>query len=213
MATQRTLTYLDDLDGTSPADELNIPFAVDGRLYTMDLTNRHAHEFREDMAKWVSIATDRGKLPKLPHLSAVPNGSTVIDTGKAGITKEEGTAIREWANQNGFAIGNRGRIPNVVMEKYNEAQAPKPAAAKPAAAQPAAAKPAVTKPAVTKAPQPMFTDDASTKAKATKPAATKPAAAVKTTKPAAAKATAAKRTTSTRKPSAVRQSRAQAASA
>lgn len=53
---QRIETYLvDDMDGASPAEE-TIHFALDGTEYEIDLSGRHAAEFRSAMNSYVGAA-------------------------------------------------------------------------------------------------------------------------------------------------------------
>lgn len=57
---QRIETYLvDDLDGSSAA-EGTIRFAVDGNEYEIDLTARHAAEFRSALNVYVGAARKVG---------------------------------------------------------------------------------------------------------------------------------------------------------
>jgi hypothetical protein len=63
---QRIVTNLvDDLDGSSPADE-TIRFSVDGSEYEIDLSARHAAEFRSVLNVYVGAARKiRGRRMKL----------------------------------------------------------------------------------------------------------------------------------------------------
>lgn len=55
MAKRVLMTLVDDLDGSSAADE-TVRFALDGAEYELDLTAAHAAEFRSAMNLYVGAA-------------------------------------------------------------------------------------------------------------------------------------------------------------
>lgn len=107
MAKQTTVTLIDDLDG-SEADE-QIEFAVDGRSYEIDLSSANGARLRELLAPFVSAARRTG------------SRRSTTTTGRSSSDREQNQAIREWAQQNGFTVSDRGRLPANVIEAYNKA--------------------------------------------------------------------------------------------
>ncbi|MGI5130827.1 histone-like nucleoid-structuring protein Lsr2 [Pseudonocardia sp. CA-107938] len=107
MAKQTTVTLIDDLDG-SVADE-QVEFAVDGRSYEIDLSAANSARLRELLAPFVSAGRRTGGR----RSPAGPSRSTS--------DREQNQAIREWAQQNGFAVSDRGRLPANVIEAYQKA--------------------------------------------------------------------------------------------
>jgi hypothetical protein len=55
MATYALTTLVDDLDGSSPADE-TVRFAIDGTEYEIDLADVHAAELRSALNMYVGAA-------------------------------------------------------------------------------------------------------------------------------------------------------------
>jgi hypothetical protein len=122
VAQQVNVMLVDDIDGSAASE--TVVFALDGRQYQIDLSEKHAQDLREAMAAFVAAARrGAGRRSSAP---AVARPAT--DRGKM-------TAIREWAKANGQSISDRGRISKAVMEAYanrdNVAAADKAAPKKP----------------------------------------------------------------------------------
>lgn len=112
VAKQTTVTLVDDLDG-SQADE-QVEFAVDGRAYEIDLSAANSARLREALAPFVSAARRAGGRRRssgspAPAAPARPSSD-----------REQNQAIREWAQQQGMKISERGRIPSNVLEAYHQ---------------------------------------------------------------------------------------------
>lgn len=113
MAQQTTVTLLDDLDG-SEADE-QVEFAVDGRSYEIDLSAANSARLRDALAPFISAARRSGGRRTPSGAAPAPRSST---------DREQNQAIREWAQQQGMTISERGRIPSNVLEAYREKHRP-----------------------------------------------------------------------------------------
>lgn len=109
MAKQTTVTLIDDLDG-SQADE-QVEFAVDGRSYEIDLSAANVTRLREALAPFISAARRTGGRRTSAAAPAAARPST---------DREQNQAIREWAQQQGMKISERGRIPSNVLEAYHQ---------------------------------------------------------------------------------------------
>ncbi|MPZ81663.1 MAG: Lsr2 family protein [Actinophytocola sp.] len=126
MAQKVLVQLVDDLDGTSSQDVSTVLFGLDGVTYEIDLTDPNAERLRESLAEFVDSARRVG--------GRVKRGIRPASGSKAANASEAGQ-IREWAQENGFELAGRGRIPSHVVEAYKEAQAePKPRARTAAAA-------------------------------------------------------------------------------
>ena len=110
MAKQTTVTLVDDLDG-SVADE-QVEFAMDGRSYEIDLSSANSARLREALAPFVSAARRTGGRRRSAGAAVATRPST---------DREQNQAIREWAQQQGMKISERGRIPSNVLEAYHKA--------------------------------------------------------------------------------------------
>lgn len=110
MAKQTTVTLVDDLDG-SPADE-QVEFTVDGKSYEIDLSSDNSARLRDALAPFVSAARRTGTRRSSAATSA---------SSRSAADREQNQAIREWAQQHGLKISERGRIPSNVLEAYHTA--------------------------------------------------------------------------------------------
>lgn len=109
MAKQTTVTLVDDMDG-SEADE-QVEFAVDGRSYEIDLSAANVARLRDALGPFVSAARRTGGRRSSAGGAAPSRPST---------DREQNQAIREWAQQQGMKISERGRIPSNVLEAYHQ---------------------------------------------------------------------------------------------
>jgi hypothetical protein len=107
---QRTIVELiDDLDG-GKADE-SITFGLDGVEYAIDLSDDNARKLRETLAPFVERARRAGGRKQRGARGAA----------KTGGDREQNQAIRAWARSTGHDISERGRIPQSLIVKFQEA--------------------------------------------------------------------------------------------
>jgi nucleoid-associated protein Lsr2 len=126
MAQITEVRLVDDLDGGDAAE--SVAFSIDGKSYEIDLSEKHAAALRDAFAPFVGSARRAGGSAAVSR----PRASV-----RAGRSREETAAIREWANTNGHEVSARGRIPSTVLEAYENrgsAQAAQAPAAEPVAA-------------------------------------------------------------------------------
>jgi len=109
VAKQTTFTLIDDIDGSEAEEQ--VEFAVDGRSFEIDLSTANGTRLREVLAPFVSAARRTGGRRNSP--SAAP-------VSRPGTDREQNQAIREWAQQQGMKISERGRIPSNVLEAYHQ---------------------------------------------------------------------------------------------
>lgn len=100
----------DDLDGSEGAQE--VEFGLDGVRFTIDLAERNAAVLRSVLAPYIAVAQKVGRQPAIT--SRQPR--TTLRS-----SREQNQAIREWAARNGHELANRGRIPEAIVEAFNEA--------------------------------------------------------------------------------------------
>ncbi len=103
------VVLVDDIDGAE-ANE-TVSFSFRGVAYEIDLTEEHAKELEADFSKWIEAARRVG-------------GRT---TRAARATKSKGSSkageIRAWAQSQGIAVNERGRISADIVAAYEAAQA------------------------------------------------------------------------------------------
>jgi hypothetical protein len=108
MAKQTTVTLIDDLDGSEAEEQ--VEFAVDGRTYEIDLSAANSARLRDLLAPFVTAARRTGG-----------RRSPAAGASRSTSDREQNQAIREWAQQNGFTVSDRGRLPANVIEAYQKA--------------------------------------------------------------------------------------------
>lgn len=120
MATKTVL--IDDLDGTEAAD--SVVFSVNDVYYEIDLSEANARRLKECLEPFMNAGrrvmisksvSPRARLRK-QQLPAAMDGAT---------TAEMNRAIRDWAKRQGMQISDRGRIPETVVEEFNQAHQPR----------------------------------------------------------------------------------------
>lgn len=117
MATQTTVTLIDDIDGSEAAE--TVEFALDGASYEIDLNEKNAKKLRDAVATFVA----QGR-----HVStggAVGARRTGVRRGTKAAqvrnSREQLQAIREWARKQGYEVSDRGRIAAWITEAFDEA--------------------------------------------------------------------------------------------
>lgn len=114
MAQKTIVELIDDLDG-GKADE-SVTFGLDGVEYVIDLSGANASNLRESLAAFVEKAQRVGGRKQR-------RGSGARTAVKAGGDRAQNQAIREWARSQGEKISDRGRIPQELVVKFQEAHA------------------------------------------------------------------------------------------
>ena len=111
MAQKYIVQLVDDLTQENIEDGSgeSVRFALDGVGYTIDLTAAHAEELRGALAPYVGAARKSDSVARAPRSTApkAPKGDL--------------KSIRDWANENGYTVSSRGRIPADVQSAYTAA--------------------------------------------------------------------------------------------
>lgn len=139
MAIKEVLELTDDIDG-GPAQR-TVRFGFEGADYEIDLSEGNAAGLEAALAPYLEAARRvpprragrtsgaRRPLPARPVAPAAKPAPTPASAGKrreaggARAPKEETSAIRAWAAENGFAVSERGRIPGAIRQAWAQATA------------------------------------------------------------------------------------------
>jgi hypothetical protein len=109
MAQKVVIELSDDLDG-SQADE-TITFALDGRSYEIDLSEKNAAKLRKALAPFADAGRKQGGARRESKRVAASRDSNRPDP----------SAVRAWAASQGIEVAARGRVPAEVIEKFQAA--------------------------------------------------------------------------------------------
>lgn len=113
MAKQTIINLVDDLDGTKAED--TVSFALDGVLYSIDLSLKNAKRLREFLSEYADAGERVGRVGSPAQLTRAKQPQSVVQR------RDESASVRRWAADNGFEVSERGRIPVSVIEAYTEA--------------------------------------------------------------------------------------------
>jgi len=100
MAQKVNIVLIDDIDESTAAE--TVSFALDGKDYVIDLSEKNAKKLRDALAPFVA------------HGRRASSGSRRRRSGDRGNAAE----IRAWARENGYSVPERGRIPAEINTAY-----------------------------------------------------------------------------------------------
>ncbi|WP_309104305.1 Lsr2 family protein [Microbacterium sp.] len=113
MARRIVHQLVDDIDGSvlEVGEGETVHFSLNGTSYEIDLNTEHAEELRRALEPYISAGRRAGS-----------SGSVRASSPrKRAARNPEVAAIRAWANDNGYKLSERGRVPAPVVEAYNAA--------------------------------------------------------------------------------------------
>jgi hypothetical protein len=114
MAQRTVIRLVDDLDDTEIVDGAGetVNFALDGRQYEIDLTNKHADDLRAALDRYVRAARTVGGRQRRARATGAKAAAAVDYSPQA---------VRAWAKVNKVNVSPRGRIPQSVVDQFRAA--------------------------------------------------------------------------------------------
>ena len=114
MAERIVRQLIDDIDGSEISDGggERIEFSLRGVEYQIDLSNTNIAKLDKALKPYVDAAA------KVRGSSARRAKST---GAKSASSKEQLSAIREWARKNGHDVADRGRVKAEIVEAFEAA--------------------------------------------------------------------------------------------
>ena len=109
MAQRVQVQLIDDITGEEA--EETIAFGLDGITYEIELTAVNARQLREQLRPYL----ESGR--RISGRAGSRRGSETLG-GKDGVRR-----IRQWAQENGYDLSDRGRISRSIVEAYQAANA------------------------------------------------------------------------------------------
>lgn len=135
----KKVVIVDDLDGKSEADE-TVVYGIDGEFFEVDLSAENASALRDLLRPYLDVSRPIGAREAVRRAggngngSNAGNGSNGNGSGSAGGANGSAggagdpAVVRAWAQANGVEVGEKGRIPEQVVQRWREAtSAPGPA--------------------------------------------------------------------------------------
>jgi hypothetical protein len=110
MAKKVTVSFVDDLDGRTAADE-TVAFTLDEVTYEIDLATKNAKKLRAALQPWIRAGRRVGGRRR----------SSIVGARRTETQPRESAAIRVWARKHGYEVARRGRIPTDIMDAFRAA--------------------------------------------------------------------------------------------
>jgi nucleoid-associated protein Lsr2 len=110
MVKKVTVSFVDDLDGRTAADE-TVAFTLDGVTYEIDLATKNAKKLRAALQPWIRAGRRVGGRRR----------SSIVGARRTDTQLRESAAIRVWARKHGYEVASRGRIPTDIMDAFRAA--------------------------------------------------------------------------------------------
>lgn len=107
-------------DGDVNASE-SLSFAYGGKTYTLDLCKKHLDEVKGALEGFASAGHSAGRATRGRRRGAAGGRSARSSRPASAPRGESQAEIREWARAQGYAVGDRGRIPGEVRAAYDAA--------------------------------------------------------------------------------------------
>ncbi|HET9691790.1 MAG TPA: Lsr2 family protein [Acidimicrobiales bacterium] len=106
-----------DLDDDDVPAVETVTFGYDGATYAFELCEAHLEEFGNVMNGYIGCAR---RAEGGPSRRARSSSSGVERSARPA--RQDLSAVREWARENGYEVSARGRIPTEIREAYEAAQ-------------------------------------------------------------------------------------------
>ncbi len=119
MATQTTITLIDDIDGSEAVE--TVEFALDGASYEIDLSEKNAKKLRDAVASYVAHGRHVDAHGRQEGPSSGGGRRRGGRTASVRNSREQLQAIRDWARRNGHQVSDRGRIAASVVDAFEAA--------------------------------------------------------------------------------------------
>ena len=113
MAVQTTVTFVDDIDGSTEGVE-HYTFNWLGTDYEIDLAPKSAKKLVDIMNTYTDKAT---RVPKVK--SGGERGGW--ETGRTQTSRDDVAAMRTWAREQGMEVSDKGRVSEAVKDAYHQA--------------------------------------------------------------------------------------------
>lgn len=114
MAQKVQIILTDDIDGSEAAE--TVKFSLDGTDFEIDLTQAHASELRDSLAKFIDAGRKLGRSGQA--LTPKRNGRKAAAVDSTPAPSE----VREWAKAQGIEVSDRGRVSLDLIAKFQTAQ-------------------------------------------------------------------------------------------
>ena len=123
MARREITQYFDDLDNSPLTEaELNVVrFSVDGTDYTLDVSADNAARFRDALSPFLEAARIVPAAPRPRRRGGMSDANRTRTRRMSDANRTRTRQIRLWAQDRGIEVASRGKIPQNVIDAYDNA--------------------------------------------------------------------------------------------
>jgi Lsr2 len=107
-------------DGDVSASD-SVSFTYGGKTYTLDLCKKHIDEVKGTLEGFANAGHSAGRGGRGRRRGTTTGRSARANRPASAPRGESQAEIREWARAQGYAVGDRGRIPAEVRSAYDAA--------------------------------------------------------------------------------------------
>lgn len=104
----KKIVLVDDIDGTDATETVRL--SINGTEVELDLNTKNAAKVKSIIQPYI----DAGRKTR-------GQGVVTKKSSSSGPDRAQLTAIREWANGNGFTVSMRGKIPQEAVDAFEKA--------------------------------------------------------------------------------------------
>lgn len=113
MATRTITELLCDYCTNDVAATGSIRFSIDTKPFEADVCDKHRKDFDKSTTPWMDKARQvRGAAPR-----------PTAKRSSSGGRRQQIQEMRDWARDNGYEVGNTGRLPAHIVKDYEAAKA------------------------------------------------------------------------------------------
>jgi hypothetical protein len=106
MARTTVVTIVDDIDGSEGAE--TVTFSFDGQSYEVDLSTKNRDKFQKTLQPFIDSGRRAGR-------------QGAARSARTRTSRNNSSAIRSSAAEQGLTVSERGRIPATIVAKYEAA--------------------------------------------------------------------------------------------
>lgn len=123
MGVQTVDIMVDDLTGEPiyEGEGRTVELSFDGATCELDLTEKNIQDLGGILRPWFLAAGQGGNRTRAAKRATQASQARTAPSQASGVDREAMKEIREWARANGYAVGDRGRIPFAVMDAFTKA--------------------------------------------------------------------------------------------
>lgn len=117
------ILYVDDFTGEDSGDVETVTFSLNEVAFEVDLNKDNRTALSDVLARYIEVARKVSPHKAASRKAVKAKGPSTKASAKQVGRAQKNAEVREWAKDNGFSLGNRGRIPERVYTAHENSLA------------------------------------------------------------------------------------------